>query len=153
MRQCVVLRELLPRQLLFRVVRSRDQHGNVVVTLADAASTAGGDGARKSQASNGRSAYVSKQADIVRQATNRNRLGRSLRCKVPPHIARSLQEQARRWARMSNDEKGLLFCEVYSLDGMYLPHEQVQHCLPVGHDSSFFDDDDGGGAYDDDDRQ
>lgn len=126
MRMCIVLREKLPRQLMFRVVRTRDDKtGKATVELAT-----------PDKPRNGRSAYISKDPAAVENALKKNRIAKALRCRVPQDTQRDLQQVAQLWHRLQNDEKGLLYCEAYGLDGVPTPVEQIQQAAQcAAHDT------------------
>lgn len=117
MRLCIVTRERMPRELMFRIVRVRAATGNTRVTL---------------DKGNGRSAYISKHLELVLQAVRRSRLERSLRCNVPLSIRDDLVKLAQHWNSLPEDSKGLWYCEVFGLNWMPVAVEQVQHSLPRG---------------------
>lgn len=150
MRQCIVRRELLPRQLLFRVVRTKTQASKPGAPHPasrprdDDHSPAHRGGNRRHAGNNlvgngtpnvrvgsgnGRSAYISKELSCVMEATRKNRLSKALRCRIPPQVTAELRRQAHEWNQLPNENKGLFFCEVYNLDGALSPTEQVQHCM------------------------
>lgn len=112
MRLCVVTRERLPRSLMFRVVRSGVPPRIVV------------------GAGEGRSAYVSKSVAAVHDARRMNKIGRSLRTRVPPEILDELEELAAAFADVDDSEKGMLFCDVYGVDAVLSTVDAVQ--MPLG---------------------
>lgn len=114
MRFCIVTRERMPRELMFRIVRVRDDSGSTQVTLGKG---------------NGRSVYVSKTLESVLQAVRKSRLERSLRCHVPPSVLDDLIKLAQHWNSLPNDSKGLWYCEVFGLDWMPVAVEQMQQSL------------------------
>lgn len=136
MRFCIVTREQLPRTLLFRVVRVRpESESNQGSKRRDNPmknSTNDGRVDVRLDSGNGRSAYVCKDLNHVRSALKKGRLDKSLRCRVPQPVRDSLLSVALQWDATPDDCKGLLFCEVFARDALYLPAEQVQHCLPRG---------------------
>lgn len=149
MRLCIIRRELLPRQLLFRVVRIKtppntpgeartvdERNGNKHGSARDGRKGRSKKNEEKSGPpsvrigpGNGRSAYISKELSCVMEATRKNRLSKALRCRIPTQVTTDLRHQAEEWDKLPNDIKGLFFCEVYNLDGAFTPTEQVQHCM------------------------
>lgn len=117
MRFCIATRERMPRELMFRIVRVRDESGDTHVAIGRG---------------NGRSVYVSKELELVLQTLRRSRLGRSLRCQVPASVNDDLVTLARDWDALPDDSKGLFYCEVFARNGVPVAAEQVQQCLPRG---------------------
>ncbi|WP_110985927.1 YlxR family protein [Acaryochloris thomasi] len=74
-RRCICCRKVAPKQEFWRVVRV---HPDRSVQLDHGM---------------GRSAYLCAQADCLRLAQKKNRLGRALRASVPDSIYQTLQER------------------------------------------------------------
>ncbi|MEO0376393.1 MAG: YlxR family protein [Cyanobacteria bacterium P01_A01_bin.17] len=74
-RRCICCRKVAPKQNFWRVVRV---HPDQSVQLDHGM---------------GRSAYLCAQADCLRLAQKKNRLGRALRASVPDSIYKTLQER------------------------------------------------------------
>ncbi len=74
-RRCVSCRQILPKEQLWRIVRVHPSHSVVL------------------DEGMGRSAYICPQADCLQQARQKNRLGRSLKAKIPDQIYQSLQQK------------------------------------------------------------
>ncbi|MDJ0534388.1 MAG: YlxR family protein [Xenococcaceae cyanobacterium MO_207.B15] len=74
-RRCVSCRQILPKEQLWRIVRVHPSHSIVL------------------DEGMGRSAYICPQADCLQQARQKNRLGRSLKAKIPDQIYQSLQQK------------------------------------------------------------
>ncbi|MDY0405845.1 YlxR family protein [Virgibacillus sp. 179-BFC.A HS] len=70
MRKCVVTNEMMPKKELIRVVRNKD--GEVFVDLTGK--------------KNGRGAYVSKNADVIRKAKKTDVLRRHLEAEIPESV-------------------------------------------------------------------
>ncbi|AFY70620.1 protein of unknown function DUF448 [Thalassoporum mexicanum PCC 7367] len=75
-RRCISCRRLDHRDHFWRVVRSRDSSGQISVQLDQGM---------------GRSAYICRNADCLKQAQKKNRLARVLRAPVEPTIYERLQ--------------------------------------------------------------
>ncbi|CDF39580.1 unnamed protein product [Chondrus crispus] len=117
MRQCVTKRELFPRHLLWRVTRVRNADGTKTVVFG------GG---------NGRSAYVSKDLASVNESVQRKRLARALKHGLPGEVKKELVDKAIEWERMSGEERGLLFGEVFGEDSVLAAVEEVQMGVGTG---------------------
>ncbi len=76
-RRCLSCRTLAPREQLWRVVRLFPSHQVVL------------------DRGMGRSAYLCPRAECLRQAQQKNRLGKALKAPVPPEIYAQL------WARLT----------------------------------------------------
>ncbi|KAI0559581.1 YlxR-like protein [Gracilaria domingensis] len=110
-RMCVVVRERLPRTLLWQVVRVKTGDGRYVVKLGEG---------------NGRSAYISKDYHSVTEGLKRKRLSKALRCPVPKHIGEELEKLARTWDSSPLCQRGLVYAEVYGTDGTCSALDEVQ---------------------------
>ena len=74
-RRCVSCRRVASKESFWRVVRVYPSH-NIQLDVGI-----------------GRSAYICRQADCLKQATIKKRLGRSLKVEIPKHIYQCLQER------------------------------------------------------------
>lgn len=113
MRLCVVRRERLPRNLLWRVVRERQEDGSVKVRFNEG---------------HGRSAYVCKDLQSVQESIRHKRLNKALKASVPRDVQTTLEKMAREWDKKSDSEKGFLYCEVFGVDGVSSAVEELQLC-------------------------
>lgn len=112
-RMCIITRERLPKSLMWRVVRTRNEDGHFLVKL---------------DKGEGRSAFVSKDSHSVSVCLKKNRLAKALRCSVPKHIGEELQRRAEEWDHVPVCERGFLFAEVYGADGICAAIDEVQGC-------------------------
>lgn len=110
-RQCVVTRDLLPKSLLWRVVRVRKPEGGHSVSF---------------NSGQGRSAYVSRSSLTVHESFRKKRLSKALKCQVPPEVRAELEAEAKSWDLLSPEEKGLTYCEVYGEPGVASAVDEVQ---------------------------
>lgn len=102
---------------MFRIVRTRDmQTGKSKIQF---------------DSGNGRSAYLSKDRCVVEEAIKKNRISKALRCRLPNEVRQKLQDEIHNWEHLLNDDKGLLYCEVYGIAGSETPTEQVQDAMPM----------------------
>lgn len=76
LRKCVVTKEMLPKETLIRIVRTKD--GDVFVD--------------PSGKKNGRGAYVSKSKEVINQAKKSGVLESHLQANVEPSIYEQLEE-------------------------------------------------------------
>lgn len=149
MRQCVVRRELVPRDLLFRVIRGPGKEVIFVEGQQEEASEEEEEedneeeqgekemkkkGKGKKKIVNGRSAYIGKEAEVVGLGLRKKALNRSLRCDVPSHVTAALKKAAHEWSQLSNEDKGVMYCEVHGLSSWSLAVDAVQQPLSA-HDS------------------
>ncbi|MGP4040258.1 RNase P modulator RnpM [Gracilibacillus sp. D59] len=77
LRKCVVTQEMLPKQSLIRVVKTKE--GDVFVD--------------PSGKKNGRGAYVSKDLQVIDQAERNGALAKQLEIKIPQEIYDELRTQ------------------------------------------------------------
>lgn len=110
---------------MWRVVRVRRADGTTAVTVDEG---------------EGRSAYVSKDLESVKECIRRKKLGRALKHGVSAEVARELHDRAAAWDRLSAAEKGLLYCEVYGEEGVSSAVEEVQLSTSPADDDTLFSD-------------
>ena len=72
-RRCISCRKIAPKQSFWRVIRIYSS-GQIELDRGM-----------------GRSAYICPQKNCLQKASHKNRLGRSLKAKIPEHIYRELQ--------------------------------------------------------------
>jgi len=81
-RRCLITREKLPKDQLWRIVRTRDENGRYKVQL---------------DKGKGRSVYISKDIQIVLRAQTRVKLlNQYLRCPIPKAYLAELVERSKR---------------------------------------------------------
>lgn len=74
-RLCISCRKVLPRDQLWRIVRTFPEHHIQLDTGM------------------GRSAYLCPQADCLQKVQKKNRLGRVLKAPIPPEIFQALENR------------------------------------------------------------